>query len=1723
MARIRKKTLNELLKERATGTVDKTTTNNAYTTTPMKRTNTRINTNNAISTPKKINPFEQAKNIIQSFGASLGTTKFGQKVNSYKTSLDNEVKSSNIFGRATEKTKKTSELTDYDISKIGKGKQEVKEDKTKNTILTIQQQLEKEQKEKAKKQKDRSSQNYLKENLGKTKDTKKAEIPNDKLLFAKKDKEEDVVKDIVKNVTDPKQLVKTVKYLPEIAKSVGLGATSSGKNSLMYLNTASEQRSGTYKRLNDMQENLSKRSALDKLMQGKITDEEYANAGKSGLEISRNKDQEEISKIIKESPNLLTKKLSELAPSVGQSATGLALSTINPIVSGAYFFTSAGQGYFDSAKERGFSDDNAFKYSVMMSALDSAMETAISTQGLKYADKFLGTKNLAKSEMFSFLKNDTLANALQEGVMEPLDNLITTVVGEKDKVQKDLLNRSIYSALDGALQGLIMGAGETMVLKGAKATTQAIDKISNSDMSIEQKVQELSQAMKKDGATDEEIASYLKQGAQNKIAEIEGNISKGLDTIAEQKQNAVQNQNVEQNQNLVKKQNNISQIDEIINKTNLDSATKEMYKKVAIEKNLNVQELEEIITGFENEKKKTPKIEEKVQKNLNENVESNIEKNTALNQTKMQNKEVLNASEQITNQEENITKNSFKTVIDKNNDINEYKAIINSATNLNEKDKKDFLILAKDMIKSSTTKPNLETFKEKVNQKNKIVKNILETNSNNQKTQVQETSTKSKKENNLKVLQAPSTAKKESKLIRNNKQKERSFYDTLAKSDVITKEDSKNTKKISLIDTYSPKSNVDTLNKAKQKIKALNQAEQDGAYKEIMGLFLSDKRITLEDTVMAQMLISEYSQKNDKEKVEKLETNLALLYTETGQIIQGVKILNKLTPAGIVNVLEKMVNKINLSNDSKHQIEFTEDMKKKIYKASEDDTGLNDAYKEVVKELGESIALTLGDEVRNWRYFAMLSNPRTHVRNIGANISMKIVKDVKNKVAGALEDIFIGNDDAIERTKTLKIANKEIREFAKQDAKIVVKELTNGDKYVTKGAIERAKRKSNMKLVNFLSNLNSNALELEDAIFMENAYKIAMQQYMTANNLTVEDMQKNEKLLKRAREIAESEAQEATFREASALADAVYKLEKKHKYLGVVIGGALPFKKTPINIAKSGIQYSPIGLVNSLSTGIVKIISETNKLQKQLNNGTINKKEYNQLTSQLVTKQIDKFAKGLTGSTMALIGFALAKNGILKAGNDNDEDEFKKGEGEQDYSIRIGDYTYSLDWLSPSAIPLFMGSSIFQALSKDENISITALLNGTAKALEPMTETTMIQGLTSTLSSYSDTSSSKVIDMISNSIISYLGQFIPTVLGQASKIMDDYERDTTSTKTGVEKKMEQLKNQMLVKVPGMSKNLPIKNDIWGEEKKRNDNKLLRAFEVAISPGVLKKVNIDKTEKELLKLSGKSEEKTLPGALSKDITINNTKIRYNSEEYNKAKENYGKISKSLLNKLINSKSYKELNMNERAKTIANIYDYAKEYQKVKYATDNNLDYEATPEYVTIEAIKKAKGNVTDYFIYNTLSKDQEKNNEKIATLLNIDTDNETKKAIYSNKLNKTDEVYNNLSKITDITIDPYLEYKLQNFTADEDTKSSIEGKTISGSKKEKVIDYINKSNLNDIEKVYIYGTQYKLSTNKEKQLISQAIEKTNLKNSEKYEIYKKLKDIETYKDGSYGWK
>ena len=953
----------------------------------------------------------------------------------------------------------------------------------------------------------------------------------------------------------------------------------------------------------------------------------------------------------------------------------------------------------------------------------------------------------------------------------------------------------------------------------------------------------------------------------------------------------------------------------------------------------------------------------------------------------------------------------------------------------------------------------------------------------------------------VKVEQKEEQTKQEEIAPIQEDKKERRTYKSIIESEFQTEEAKKIAKQQMGTDMYTPDSNKSQIDRADAYIeregidkayeRLMNNMDNDTFSYDKKRLLGKSKLVGVDDIALGERLMQYYSKVGDGARLQDVIRATALAGTEAGRTVQALGMIRRQTPDGQALWLQRNVDKlndelarrkggtINRNKDGSYTItnqygkditdkvdlfNLTPEMLEKVTK-SQTQEELLDNVAEVEKELGQQVAKSTIEKLDEWRYFSMLANPKTHIRNMLGNLFMGKIQDIKNALAGGIEDVVAKFNPEMERTKTLKRASKEVKEFVKND-------LNNADvqsmleigtsKYDKPANVildQQRTFKSDIaeKTLGKLFNANSKALELEDAWGLRSAYKKAMAQYMTANKLTPGNM--TDAQLQKARTYAVQQSKEATFHQASTLATTLEQLSKNGKVSKFFLDALVPFKKTPINVAKTGIQYSPVNVVKGVTTDLVA-----------LKQGKISANQW-----------IDNISKGLTGSGIAVLGYALAQMGLLRGSGDDDKNKeyYDEQQGKQPYSLTIGDKTYSLDWLAPAGIPLFIGAETYgmtQRRKEKEGAieektaftqaldSMTELANSTAKALNPMAEMSMISGLTDTFSSISNAKGLEYFEQIgTNSASSYINQYFPTVLGQLARTIDPYERTTVSTKQGtIPKTFDQTKNQIMAKLPGVRQLLPVKTDVWGNDIPAKENILKKTVNNFINPATVKKVSQDSVDKGLNELFEQTGAKTiLPTGISKKLTINGKDYILNGEDYQEYKKMYGQTSHELLQDMMNTEEYKGLNDEEKAKAVAKVYSYANEMVRLDYAKKKNQEMEKSSSYTTIEDLKKAGATQKDITSYiakfdnikadydsegNAISGSQQ--NKQIEWVMNSDMSDDAKKIVYENRIgaDKNYEEYKG-------NINTYLRYKNDEYKA----KNSKEG---------------DKKNINQADKVNV---------------------------------------------------
>lgn len=569
-----------------------------------------------------------------------------------------------------------------------------------------------------------------------------------------------------------------------------------------------------------------------------------------------------------------------------------------------------------------------------------------------------------------------------------------------------------------------------------------------------------------------------------------------------------------------------------------------------------------------------------------------------------------------------------------------------------------------------------------------------------------------------------------------------------------------------------------------------------------------------------------------------------------------------------------------------------------------------------------------GDKVNNIRYLCMLGNTRTHGRNILGNILMNTVVRTKDNVAGVMQ-LALPQDQRTKAIGTMLTADgRKMADLARDyaDNKMYSVLYDNG-KYNVQTGLEGARRIYKEGTIGnaleSLARINSNALEKEDSYFLKAEFGNSMASFLKARGydssvFTATDDASKQVLLQAAAQ-ALNDAKVATFHEDNFLSTALSNLSKDMRYNGGSWGklgyaieeGILPFKKTPLNIAKNAIDYA---------------------------GGSYLKAGAKALGRESATEVIDELAKGVTGSAIMGIGYILARNGFLTGGTTGDDraDAYRDMNGEQDYAVKIpGKGTYTLDWASPAAVPLLVGAEIAQ-----DNSELTpgVLLDKFRHLSQPVLETTMLQGLNDTLDniSYAD-SDEKLFALLAGGAGDFARQFVPTVLGQAARTVDPVRR---SSYGGGQSKTERdtgyaLRSTMN-RIPGLSLQNEPYIDQWGREQASLDGTgddaegmLWRGAYNMLSPGYYRSENItpvDEYLQQLYTLTGDS--RVLLEKAPSSVTVDSKPYYMTPEEKTQYAKSRGQISYDAVDSLRQNSLFLQLPEDQQNEIVQNVYTVAR---------------------------------------------------------------------------------------------------------------------------------------------------------------------------------------------------
>ena len=725
---------------------------------------------------------------------------------------------------------------------------------------------------------------------------------------------------------------------------------------------------------------------------------------------------------------------------------------------------------------------------------------------------------------------------------------------------------------------------------------------------------------------------------------------------------------------------------------------------------------------------------------------------------------------------------------------------------------------------------------------------------------------------------------------------------------------------------YEVQSNKDLAERARKKIARQNigTAQEN---------WLKDTdRINPEKIAIGESLLVMAEQEGRIEDGVQLASELAIMFTTAGQVVQAARLFKRLGSIGKLIYLQKMVNKLNRDIARRYKnadpLVLNETLAAQLLetKTEEEAEVVLDAIK---AELGQQMPSNWLDKWNAWRYMSMLVNPTTHIRNFTGNLLFKPAIAMSEALSATIQSgvgaVQRARGKEFEKTTTFK-ANKRDKDFAVKDWVKNRKKVMSSGKYEDVSDIEDNRRIYKNGILEGIRKGNSNLLEWEDGVFLKNHYVRTLARYLTANKINPETA--SEAQLDRARKYAIKKAQEYTYRDASKVANWLSKTAKDFKGADFLINGIIPFKKTPINILKRGIEYSPLGFIKSL-------VDYGTKVRK----GDMTVGEF-----------IDGLASATTGTGLFILGALLSNLGVLKGDFDDDDKWFEKLRGHQEYSIELFGVSYTINWAAPSSVPMFMGAAFSSFRSDEDGNWLDNLLSMGTSGLEPVLELTMLQGINDALDavSYAE-DNEKLWTLGGNILTSYATQGIPTIGGKIANVIDDKRRTKYIDPSKGSVTLQTMWDTFSKKVPFLSMTRAEYIDAWGREQ-YTGNLIERFFAQFVSPGYASTVDPDPIYDELKAIKESTGEAGVyPEAPRKYITVGGDRRDLTKEEYYNVATMSGQTKMNLVNEAMDHKFYDKLTDEQKAEVIKNIYKYAN-----SLAITSELDF-------TLDEIKAGLGD------------------------------------------------------------------------------------------------------------------------------------------------------------------
>jgi len=866
---------------------------------------------------------------------------------------------------------------------------------------------------------------------------------------------------------------------------------------------------------------------------------------------------------------------------------------------------------------------------------------------------------------------------------------------------------------------------------------------------------------------------------------------------------------------------------------------------------------------------------------------------------------------------------------------------------------------------------------------------------------------------------------------------------------------------------YEKVTNQESLDKAFERLNKNGKSETENWLRK------NSENATSVDVAEGWILLKQYQDSIAKEtdintknelnrSMVEVAKKLREIGTKAGQTIQAFNILNRLTPEGMVyyaqselsEAYEKMSkNKTKEWIDSnRDRFELTPTETKKIMNIMEEVQQMEDGYDkrvklaEIQKLMTDKLPPERGAGIKSWMRISMLFNPKTQVRNVMGNAVIAPVNTFSDLFASIVDEQIAKKTGIRTTGKTnLKSYTQGFKTGLYQSYNDFKKGINTRNMQGNRFEVTQGKSFNDNstigKQLNNVDRLLSFMLDAGDRGFYEASFTNSINNQMILNNTTeiTQDMI----------DIATSEALSRTWQDNNNYTkfvlqtrNALNKINIKGYGLGDVL---IPFAKTPANLTKAIIDYSPVGMINAINSG--------RNLKNSISNGQYNAKMQHQFVQNL--------GKATAGTMLYILGYALAKAGITSGESDEDKDakDFMKNTlGVSSYSIKIGNKTFTYDWAQPIAAPLSIMANIVN--KQKEGATLTEnIISSLDTAGNILLEQSFMESINTVLNN-----NDGIVTGIQEAILELPSRAIPTLMKQIVDLTDDTQR----TSFEYDKPLKTAVNKVKAKIPGLSKTLSSVVDTMGREVKRYGGKN-NIFNVFLNPANVNTENISESAQEIYRVYKSTGDKTvMPRVIPYYFDEKGVKRTLTSSERSEFQKISGAIIEENVANLLNNINYVNMSDTDKSAVLNNLVNYA--YNKARYEM---FGTEMSNQYNKVNEWTEQGGTVSDYYA----------NKEECDYSL------------------ENPKKYNTITTF-DLSYEDYTKYAKQ-------ISNIKEKYSDTDSRKYAVWQYIQNQKITKVQKILLYNLCGGYSISNYKDYIFNYINNQNITKTEKQEIWKYL--------------